>query len=434
VSGGLLSINGISSNKIVLQGKKAEINKRLENLKYEPIKDSNKSERLTVNAFDGKFGSIIRSKINIIPINDAPLISSDNKVFSKENFVVWPEPIFSDVDSKYIVVSLEARNGKVQIDNLETKQVKGSLSEVNKLFASYGRIKILPNDGKETQLNLIVSDGSKSSSKNIVILEKEDLSENATNAVLSRLQNASNSIFSVMDHNNSIYTRNTNAWVNDLNLTSISPWNSAGSNRMAGTLISPKHIVYATHYQMPIGSKIRFVTKDNIVVERTLINKISPRYEEVYFPDITVGVLDSEVPSSIGFAKILPSNWNEYLLQSNDAPGLLKNQIPCLGIDQEEKALVTGLSLLTNRAIFNPLNKEPYTTFYENIIAGDSGNPAFMIINNELVLITIWTFGYGGSGTFLTAQKNAINQIMNELGGGYQLTEIDLSSFKKITV
>ena len=63
---------------------------------------------------------------------------------------------------------------------------------------------------------------------------------------------------------------------------------------------------------------------------------------------------------------------------------------------------------------------------------GDSGNPMFIIINNQPVLLTVWTTGVSGSGTSVTAFKDDINYMMNSLGGGYQLDEIDLSGFTKL--
>ena len=60
----------------------------------------------------------------------------------------------------------------------------------------------------------------------------------------------------------------------------------------------------------------------------------------------------------------------------------------------------------------------------------DSGNPAFIILNDEPVLLTLWVGGGGGSGTPITSFKSEINEIMSSLG--YALTEIDLLNFDTI--
>ena len=55
-----------------------------------------------------------------------------------------------------------------------------------------------------------------------------------------------------------------------------------------------------------------------------------------------------------------------------------------------------------------------------------------LILDGEPVLLTVWTWGGIGSGTSITAFKQDINDMMNLLGGGYQLTEFDLSGYKKL--
>jgi hypothetical protein len=65
--------------------------------------------------------------------------------------------------------------------------------------------------------------------------------------------------------------------------------------------------------------------------------------------------------------------------------------------------------------------------FYEPVVRFDSGNPMFLIINNQLVVLSVITGE--GTGSFITGYISQINNIMNTLGGGYQLTPIDLSSF-----
>lgn len=231
------------------------------------------------------------------------------------------------------------------------------------------------------------------------------------------------SIFTTQNHGSSIYVRNSGCWAYDLDLTSISPWNSTGANTRAGTLISPRHIIFAAHYQINNGSIIRFVTTDNTVVERTMINKVS--LSQTLYPDITIGVLDSDVPNTIGYVKVLPSNWSSYLPNVGAI-----YRIPALALDYEEKALVTELGVVNGGTLifYTPINAQRLS-FFETIIVGDSGNPVFLIINGQLVLLTVWTWGGSGGGTFVTYFKNDINSAMSSLGGGYTLTEVDLSGF-----
>ena len=226
-------------------------------------------------------------------------------------------------------------------------------------------------------------------------------------------------IFSTQNHASSIYVRNTSCWAYGLDLTSISPWNSYSANLRAGTLISPRHIIFANHYTIPNGTIIRFVTSDNVVVERTLTSSA-----RVGSTDIRVGVLSSDVPDTISFAKLLPSNWESYM------PNLSKKVVTAFYTDQQEKALVNvfGWSDSEEHWFFYP-SDIPRTYLFEALVDGDSGNPAFLIINNQLVILTAWHFGGAGAGPNFANYRSSINTVMTSLGGGYQTTEIDLSSF-----
>lgn len=252
----------------------------------------------------------------------------------------------------------------------------------------------------------------------------KNASDNIDNAISGKTPSTTKPIYSTQNHSTATYTRNTNCWAGVWDLTPISPWNSTGANTRAGTLISPRHIIFAAHYQISTGATIRFVDSSNNVVTRTMTNKLTHPSYSPYYPDITVGLLDSDVPAGIGYAKILPQNWAAYL------PSLSSTyRIPALVLDQEEKALISELYNLSTYASFSAPSDSTRLGFFENIISGDSGNPAFLIINGTLVILTVWTYGGAGSGTSILNQKTAINTMMSTLGGGYSLTEISLSGF-----
>lgn len=235
-------------------------------------------------------------------------------------------------------------------------------------------------------------------------------------------------IFSAQNHTAGVYVRNVNCWASGVDLTPISPWNSSGGAYNAGILISPRHVLFATHYLPATGCTMRFVKADNTVVTRTLTALQSLTTTADYYPDLTVGVLDSDVPAGIGFARVLPDNWASYL------PTLATRPLPTVGTDQEEKLLVRELSTLTNppgaRAVYAVPADAQRRAFYEDVVSGDSGNPSCLIVGNQLVLLNLWTFGGAGQGTSVQAFRTALQAAMTSLGGGYTtLTNIDLSSF-----
>jgi hypothetical protein len=148
--------------------------------------------------------------------------------------------------------------------------------------------------------------------------------------------------------------------------------------------------------------------------------------------DITIGVLNEDVPSSIKHYKVL---------DMQTVGGKIKNPLylPVAFFDQEEKVLIgnsSGSNALSTFSIsrwryrnesFYPSYYEKFYEFYETPISGDSGNPLFYILNDEPLLQSIfWTSGGGASISFY---KNEINTIMTNLGGGYQLEFADLSGY-----
>lgn len=262
------------------------------------------------------------------------------------------------------------------------------------------------------------------------------LTQHASDAVDSRLAVAgatsvSMPLYSSYDIGGEEFVRNSSFWAADLDLTCISPWNRDALNQCAGTAITRRHVIFASHYAVSVGNELVFITSDDEIVTRT----VSARYDfpstYLYYPDITIITLDSDLPESITPCKFLPSNYGDYIPTWVD-------RIPVLCLDFEERghvADVTNMSdilgpgkYLVNCA--SPMDSKRLE-FYEEVISGDSGNPVFMIINHELVLVTTWTYGGSGSGTLLARHIDGINSRL-ALDGPYSLQFADLSSFTTV--
>jgi hypothetical protein len=230
-------------------------------------------------------------------------------------------------------------------------------------------------------------------------------------------------IFSTRDDANSIYVRNSSGWLADLNLTCMSVWNSSGGSTRAGTLISPRHVIFATHYQIAAGATLRFVTGANVVVERTLSSVAN-----VSGSDFTVGLLDSDVPTGIRFPDVLPANAASYTTH-------VWRDIPIIVTDQEKRANVAEAGTFGDLAFGNAAwsNQSPFDatrqSFFEPLISGDSGSPMFALINGVLVLVSTATYAGAGGGSAVHLNLSGINAAMTSLGGGYQLTQVSLAGF-----
>jgi hypothetical protein len=251
-----------------------------------------------------------------------------------------------------------------------------------------------------------------------------NLEDELSESLKSAAQNGSREdkkLFSVEDHSAGKYVRNPNCWAADCDLTCASPWNSGGRNRQAGTLISPQHIIFAKHYQYGNGTRVRFVDRSNNVIERKMTAKKSHGST-----DITVGLLDKPVPSSISYAKVLPSYYEELVDIKN---------LPTVCLDQEEKALGGNVrsdgktSISLGLSVFhNYMNK-----FYESKIGGDSGNPMFLFWRRYPILLSHLWYGGGGGGPDYHYYRDDINEMMAELGGNRKLHEFNLRKIAKKT-
>lgn len=246
-------------------------------------------------------------------------------------------------------------------------------------------------------------------------------------------------VFSTQDHANSAYVRNTQCWAYGLAqpMTCISPWNNLGQGQMAGVAITRRHVLNAAHFPFEVGTVIRFVTADNTVVERTVAGRaIHPAFHpDPPYPDLAVYTLDQDLPSSITPCEILPPDYATWL-------GPLGNwQPPVLALDQEENAVVmdfrvvrqSGDGTKTWAEMTKPTLPAERAHFHKIVTTGDSGNPAFLVLDNRLLLLTVWSTG--SLGTFTTAHLADINSLISTadtqagVSTGLQATAADLNAY-----
>jgi|GEM_PF-2559534 len=218
------------------------------------------------------------------------------------------------------------------------------------------------------------------------------------------------------------YERNTSCFVTGVDMTPVATWNSEtaayGNSWRGQTLVSPRHYIGAAHWAVPVGTTLHFVTSDNTVVARTITAR-----QTIAGTDIIVGVLNADVPGTIGFARVLPDAWAAKL------PTLAQYEYPCVSMDQGQQVFIREITSLGASVICQRPKLASRLSFYKDAISGDSGSPVFLIVNNAMVLLTTWYSGGGGAGPFITHNRAAINAAMTTLGGGYQLTDVDLSGF-----
>lgn len=220
------------------------------------------------------------------------------------------------------------------------------------------------------------------------------------------------------------FQRNSSCWANGIDMSCASPWNNAAGALYAGTLVSPRHVVFCHHANFfpPNGATMYFSSPSSVVISRTLTNTV-----KIPFTDIRIGVLNADVDSGVTFAKVLPTTFESYLpdLAGGYNGDPTKSTVPVMSLNQTERARIAGLYGLGH--FYSLRRTDDYPAYYVPTILYDSGNPSFLVINGGPVLLGV--FYDRGGGDHVAYHTTAINAAMTTLGGGYQLTPVDLSGF-----
>ena len=253
------------------------------------------------------------------------------------------------------------------------------------------------------------------------------------------------------------FPRNPDCWAFDFDFSPLAVCNSYTGcptmcgmhRRRGGTLITPRHAVLAAHHGMT-GESLYFVDANNNGVWRTITQRYDFRAgqnPDGYSFDVQLVQLDSDVPSHIKFAKVLPSNWYDYLTTSSNyavpvVGACIGMNIPRYADDYDHNPANCVLHN-SKQARANDLgafyHDESYVDVYPikptsgNRLAawgdicnlsygGDSGQPVFLYfaVDDPILL---------GFNTMSDSGKAAINARIAAFtgNGGYQLTVADFS-------
>jgi hypothetical protein len=147
--------------------------------------------------------------------------------------------------------------------------------------------------------------------------------------------------------------------------------------------------------------------------------------------DVSVGILNADLPPSVGFLPVLPPDYRRYLPTSNNS-------------------VVQGIALNQAWRVFS----QPMTFMFSDYVAwserawapcglstnwnlanrgGDSSNPDMLLIGRQLVLVAHTSSLNGGANFAL--KIDAINSAMHNLsvkhhvGSDYQITPFSLTNW-----
>jgi len=235
------------------------------------------------------------------------------------------------------------------------------------------------------------------------------------------------------------WVRSESHWLADVDLTCISGWNQGSNGVIRATVVSPEHWVCCKHgWEPKAGDVLRFIGPDGEVSVHTVTSTVN-----VDGADIRVGRITPALPEHITFAKVLPKGCRNRLPGFSWAGAV----VPAFKINQDLQALVVGTTVPYSDSTRRPWGAtpstllgdlEPLKQFTNNLRFLDSGNPTFVLVNGEAILVSVHSSTIGGPflsddgvGNYveLTPIYDLVNAAMTALGGGYQLTDVDISSF-----
>ncbi len=221
----------------------------------------------------------------------------------------------------------------------------------------------------------------------------------------------------------------TQCWlsgVRGLSATPIGLSNSASGQGLP-TMVSPRHYLCATHMH-PEGYLKAFLSTNNVVYWRKSLQRVD------IGGDTSVGILDADLPPSVGFLPVLPANFTNYL------PTTFSNRVQGIGMNQDMflfgQPIAFGMWGFINWDSSKSAAFGLATNWNVTLRGGDSSNPEMLLVGNQLVLVS---HNYvAGAGPSYAAQIPAINQAMhllstnNHVRTDYQLTEFPLTNWPKI--
>ena len=234
---------------------------------------------------------------------------------------------------------------------------------------------------------------------------------------------------SMLIHDGTTYQ--ASRWCSDIDLTCIT------REKPKCTLVTPRHVVMARHYQN--AGPISFLAEDGGIFTRTVLRRNN--YGASGIPDVTIGLLDSDLPSSISPTLVLPVTYVDFL--PLDSANNYKGDAYLLGTDQEEKATVRVLHDVGPSYPTNPCSTRAAQEgtaerdFYETAVDGDSGSPIFFLIDQSgvtkaVLVLTYHTASMGPCyGNLFDEINTRITTIDTDEGisTGYSMTAVDLSDF-----
>ena len=210
------------------------------------------------------------------------------------------------------------------------------------------------------------------------------------------------------------FVENPNWYLKGIDFSCVSPWNDASGVFRAGTAISRRHVIGSKHYPLLVGAVVSFVGVTGAVTRYKVVAT-----RELPLCDIVVGLLDYELTPDVRPARILPDDFAKTLANGS--------RWPVVTFNQHEETLLSELVCSLGRQHCTPLLTNAHATdevwrrYGGKIVAGDSGNPAFLLYGDQPVLLYCIQGTGAGVGPQIHRYRSRVQQAMDELCPGYRL-------------
>lgn len=249
------------------------------------------------------------------------------------------------------------------------------------------------------------------------------------NGLYSRATNGPQSvaIMSSFNHAQTSYVYATTGLLAGVDLSPFPVrWSRWGTRWIGGALIT-SNIVITTHHLRPLnGDKVWFLTTNNVVVEREVVEQHYFAYSNSWV-DVALSKLDSPV-TGVEPVHAPPPTWGSFIGYQTMSPDVFSGfNLPTVMIDQFFNAHV---ATLREAGRYTPAAEPWFSPYYKIAISGDSGSPLFFMAGNTPVLIgavvmNTWKPGMGNLLDF----RAKIEEGITALSPGASLNYFDPTGY-----
>ncbi len=208
----------------------------------------------------------------------------------------------------------------------------------------------------------------------------------------------------------SSYNPNLNAdmapgWARSMDMSGVS-----FNDTRTATLVTPRHVVMAKHYSRGPADAVIFHDRSGQRIARKLV-AFAPAAG-----DVMVGLLDEPVPSA----------YHPYALPSTDSDASALVGLPVIVSDKERNLFVHLVAGVGSGKIAFKQDERDLYGWGKNLISGDSGNPSFLIVGKQLVLIETHTTGGPGAGPYYgeSGVQASVKAAVRKLDPAYSIRTV----------